>query len=68
MQLVITPDGTVRCVYTEDLDLHTLGQLTISRGSRIAAKPWAPNGTGWNPAGWYLRGPEAGFVLRQDLT
>lgn len=35
MQLVIAPDGTVRCVYTEDLDLHTLGQLTISRGSHV---------------------------------
>ena len=35
MQLVITPDGTVRCVYGEELDLHIAGQLTIARGSHV---------------------------------
>ena len=35
MQLVVTPTGHVRCVYTEVLDLTTLGQLSISRGSQV---------------------------------
>ena len=35
MQLVIAQDGTTHCIYTEDLDLHALGQLTISRGSHV---------------------------------
>lgn len=35
MQLVITPDGTTRCLYSEVLDLHRLGQLTIARGSHV---------------------------------
>ena len=35
MQLVITLDGTTRCIYGEDIDLHTLGQVTIARGSHV---------------------------------
>ena len=35
MKLVIQPDGSVRCVYTETLDLHVLGNLSISRGSHV---------------------------------
>ena len=39
MQLVIQPDGIVRCVYSETLDLHTLGNLNISRGSHVEPDP-----------------------------
>ena len=35
MQLVIQPDGTLRCVYGEAIDLHALGNLAISRGSHV---------------------------------
>lgn len=35
MQLVIAPHGNVRCVYGEEIDLHTLGRLDISRGSHV---------------------------------
>ena len=35
MQLVIQPDGSVRCVYSETIDLHALGNLNISRGSHV---------------------------------
>jgi hypothetical protein len=35
MQIVITPNGTVKCLYSEELDLHTLGQLSIERGSHV---------------------------------
>ncbi|MCY2990732.1 MAG: hypothetical protein NTY19_23065 [Planctomycetota bacterium] len=35
MQLVISPNGIARCLYGEDLDLQTLGQVTIARGSHV---------------------------------
>ena len=35
MQLVIRPDGTTRCLYGEEIDLHALGQITITRGSHV---------------------------------
>ena len=35
MQLVITPGGSVRCVYGEELALHQLGPLQISRASHV---------------------------------
>ena len=35
MQLVITPAGQVRCLYSEQIDLHALGELAISRGSHV---------------------------------
>ncbi len=35
MQLVISSTGTIRCLYDEALDLHTLGKLSISRGSHV---------------------------------
>ena len=35
MQLVITPDGRVRCVYSEAIILGQIGRLTISRGSHV---------------------------------
>ena len=35
MQLTITPEGIVRCLYGEELDLHALGQLCITRGSHV---------------------------------
>ena len=35
MQLVIQPDGSVRCVYGETIDLHSLGNLNIARGSHV---------------------------------
>jgi hypothetical protein len=35
MQLVIKPDGQVRCLYDEAVDLASLGTLTIQRGSHV---------------------------------
>ena len=35
MQLVIQPDGSARCVYSETIDLHSLGNLNIARGSHV---------------------------------
>lgn len=35
MQLVVESDGTVRCLYGEEIDLSTFGPLAISRGSHV---------------------------------
>ena len=35
MNLVITSDGAVRCIYNESIDLNTLGRPVIARGSHI---------------------------------
>ena len=35
MRLVIQPDGSVRCVYGETIDLQSLGNLNIARGSHV---------------------------------
>ena len=35
MQILITPDGTAKCLYSEALDLQVLGQLSIQRGSHV---------------------------------
>ena len=35
MQLVIQPDGNVRCVYGETIDLAIIGRLSISRASHV---------------------------------
>ena len=43
MKLLISPQGTVHCVYSEAIDLATLGRLAISRGSYVepdAAGQW----------------------------
>ncbi|MCE9553078.1 MAG: hypothetical protein K8T91_06825 [Planctomycetes bacterium] len=35
MQLVVTPTGTIRCLYDETLDVHVFGRLDIQRGSHV---------------------------------
>lgn len=35
MQLVIDPQGQVRSVYSESINLRALGPLTIQRGSHV---------------------------------
>lgn len=35
MQILITPDGTLRCLYDETLDLTQLGPLHIRRASHV---------------------------------
>jgi hypothetical protein len=35
MQLVIKPNGFVRCVYDETIDLRQLGHLQVQRGSTV---------------------------------
>ena len=35
MQLVIRPNGTLRCLYDETLDLHAFGHPVINRASHV---------------------------------
>ena len=35
MKLLVQPDGTVRAIYDETIDLAVLGQLTIRRASHV---------------------------------
>ena len=39
MQLLIDPQGQVRCLYEEALDLGTLGKPTIRRASQVEPDP-----------------------------
>ena len=39
MQLVIQPDGVLRCLYDEAIDLGSLGRLSIHRGSHVEPDP-----------------------------
>ena len=55
MELLVAPDGGVRAVYSETIDLSSLGQLQIRRASRVE-----PDGDGrW----WADLTPVAGPVL-----
>ena len=56
MQLVITPQGSVRCIYGEAIDLLALGRLSISRGSYVE-----PNDCGqWQADLAPVDGPQLG--------
>ncbi len=35
MELVVKPDGSLQCLYAEQLDLTTLGPVTIRRASHV---------------------------------
>jgi hypothetical protein len=35
MQLIVQPDGQVRCVYGEEIDLTALGPVSIRRASHV---------------------------------
>lgn len=55
MELVVDPGGAVRTVYSEAIDLSTLGRLHISRASHVE-----PDGSGcW----WADMSPVGGLVL-----
>ena len=35
MELVVQPDGAVRCIYDEAINLSALGRVRIKRGSHV---------------------------------
>jgi hypothetical protein len=63
MQLVIDPQGTAHCVYGEEIELHALGNLAITRGSHVE-----PNDIGkWHADLSPVYGPVLGpFQRRSD--
>ena len=63
MELVISTDGSARCVYSEEIDLATIGSLTIRRGSHVE-----PNDAGqWLCDLAPVNGPTLGpFVNRSE--
>ena len=63
MQLLIQPNGDVRCVYDETLDLSAFGDMTISRGSHVE-----PDEAGaWKADLSPVKGPTLGpFLHRSD--
>lgn len=63
MQLVMDPDGQVRCLYEETIDLYRLGIPKISRASHV--EPDA-HGQWWADLG-PVKGPVLGpFSLRSE--
>lgn len=63
MELLVQPDGDVRCLYAEDVPLHALGRLSITRGSHVE-----PTGDGrWTADLAPVGGPTLGpFVWRSE--
>ena len=63
MQLLIQPDGAVRCLYGEEFNLKVLGRLSIRRGSHVE-----PTGNGqWTADMSPVNGPVLGpFRVRSD--
>jgi len=39
MQVVIQPNGTIRCLYDENIDLSSFGRLSIRRASHVEPDP-----------------------------
>ena len=63
MDLVVEPNGTVRCIYDEAISLTTLGHVSIRRGSHV--EPYA--GGGWTADLGPVRGPILGpFATRSE--
>ena len=63
MDLIVSPDGTIRAVYAEAIDLGVLGHLVISRASHVE-----PNDRGrWLADLTPVAGPVLGpFDLRSE--
>lgn len=57
MQLLIQPDGRVRCVYDEAIDLSALGQVQISRGSHVEPDDNGSWFADLSPVRWPRLGP-----------
>ena len=63
MELVVRPDGDVRCIYNEAINLSALGRVQIKRGSHVE-----PDGDGrWFADLTPVSGPQLGpFFQRSE--
>ena len=73
MQVVIAPDGTVRTLYDEDLDLSAVGRVSIARASEVEpdadGRWWADmRRSGGSRLGPFARRSEAIAAEREWLT
>ena len=57
MDIIITANGQGRCIYAEDIDLSTLGKLTIRRGSHVEPTPDARWTADMSPVDGPILGP-----------
>ena len=64
MQLIISPSGTIRCVYAEAIDLGRLGDLAIRRASHV--EPTAEGG--WVADLSPIAGPTLGPFSSRSLA
>ena len=63
MTLIIDPAGQARCLYTETIDLRSLGELSITRASRIEPDELGNWWADLSPAAGSVLGP---FGLRSE--
>ena len=57
MQIIVMPDGQVRCVYSEEIDIAVLGNPTIIRASTVEPDPHGQWWADLSPVGGPMRGP-----------
>jgi len=63
MQIIIEPDGTARCIYTEDIDLAAIGSPVITRASHVEPDQQGRWLADMSPVGGKLLGP---YELRSE--
>jgi hypothetical protein len=57
VELIVAPDGAIRCLYDETLDLSRFGRLTIARGSHVEPTVGGVWTADLGPVGGPLLGP-----------
>lgn len=57
MKLLVRPDGTVRAIYDESIDLAVLGRPTIARASHVEPTPEGRWRADLAPVGGPVLGP-----------
>jgi hypothetical protein len=63
MELIIKPGGVVRCIYSEEIDLTTLGSPVISRASHVEPDQHGRWLADLSPVGGPVLGP---FLRRSE--
>jgi hypothetical protein len=63
MQIIITPDGAARCIYTEEINLAAIGSPTISRASHVEPDQHGRWLADMSPVGGGVLGP---YELRSE--
>ncbi len=63
MQLIVQPNGAVRCVYDEEIDLNSLGRPSVSRASHVEPDQHGRGFADLSPVGGPKLGP---FDRRSD--